>query len=61
MKQGLHVFDIPAVASSICVATTDVLAEIQTLKVDNTFLSNMNLWLSTRCLKFHVILISIFI
>ncbi|CAE5958670.1 unnamed protein product [Arabidopsis arenosa] len=33
VKQGLHVFDIPAVASSICVATTDVLAEIQTLKM----------------------------
>jgi ATP-dependent DNA helicase Q4 len=33
VKQGLHVFDIPAVASSICVATTDVLAEIQALKM----------------------------
>ncbi|XP_023633065.1 ATP-dependent DNA helicase Q-like 5 isoform X2 [Capsella rubella] len=32
VKQGLHVFDIPAVASSIYVATTDVLAEIQALK-----------------------------
>jgi len=61
VKQGLHVFDIPAVASSICVATTDVLAEIQALKVNNTSLSNMNLWLSTRYLNFHFILISIFI
>uniref|UniRef100_A0A1J3EA21 DNA 3'-5' helicase n=2 Tax=Noccaea caerulescens TaxID=107243 RepID=A0A1J3EA21_NOCCA len=33
VKQGLHVFDIPAVASSIGVATTDVLAEIQILKM----------------------------
>ncbi|KAL1217207.1 ATP-dependent DNA helicase Q-like 5 [Cardamine amara subsp. amara] len=33
VKQGLYVFDIPAVASSIGVATSDVLAEIQTLKV----------------------------
>ncbi|CAA7020447.1 unnamed protein product [Microthlaspi erraticum] len=33
VKQGLHVFDIPAVASSIGFATTDVLAEIQTLKM----------------------------
>ncbi|XP_010499278.1 PREDICTED: ATP-dependent DNA helicase Q-like 5 [Camelina sativa] len=33
VKQGLYVFDIPAVASSIFVATTNVLAEIQTLKM----------------------------
>ncbi|CAH2034078.1 unnamed protein product [Thlaspi arvense] len=33
VKQGLHVFDIPAVASSIGVATTDVLTKIQTLKM----------------------------
>ncbi|KAJ0235453.1 ATP-dependent DNA helicase Q-like 5 [Hirschfeldia incana] len=33
VKQGLYVFDIPAVASSVGVATTDVLAEIQTLKM----------------------------
>lgn len=56
MKQGLYIFDIPAVASSVGAATTDVLAEIQTLKVDNIFLTTMNLWLSTRYLKFHFIL-----
>lgn len=39
MKQGLYVFDIPTVASSTGVATTDVLAEIQTLKVDNLSLA----------------------
>ncbi|KFK44663.1 hypothetical protein AALP_AA1G287700 [Arabis alpina] len=33
VKQGLYIFDIPAVASSIGFATTDVLAEIQTLKM----------------------------
>ncbi|RID53436.1 hypothetical protein BRARA_G00828 [Brassica rapa] len=33
VKQGLYVFDIPTVASSTGVATTDVLAEIQTLKM----------------------------
>ncbi|VVA92797.1 unnamed protein product [Arabis nemorensis] len=33
VKQGLYIFDIPAVASSIGSATTDVLAEIQTLKM----------------------------
>ncbi|KAJ4894723.1 ATP-dependent DNA helicase Q-like 5 [Raphanus sativus] len=33
LKQGLYVFDIPTVASSTGVATTDVLAEIQTLKM----------------------------
>lgn len=39
MKQGLYVFDIPTVASSTGVAATDVLAEIQTLKVDNLSLA----------------------
>ncbi|KAF8107902.1 hypothetical protein N665_0116s0107 [Sinapis alba] len=33
VKQGLYVFDIPTVASTTGVATTDVLAEIQTLKM----------------------------
>lgn len=33
VKQGLYVFDIPTVASSTGVAATDVLAEIQTLKM----------------------------
>lgn len=45
LKQGLYVFDIPTVASSTGVATTDVLAEIQTLKVGNIFLAYTNQWL----------------